>query len=103
METDRPQTKRGQIVFVGSKGSGKSSLYQCLKSPNQHVSDVPSCSVVVEEWKPFDAESSSGKIALIRISPGCYNVLYTCKKTHRLFLPVDRLEHGSAGQLEHGY
>ena len=26
----------------------------------------------------------------------------THAKTHSLFLPVDRLEHGWAGQLEHG-
>ena len=58
MGTDKaPQIKHGHVVFAGSKGSGKSSLYQCLKSPNPHVMDGSSCSVLVEDWRPFSNES----------------------------------------------
>ncbi|XP_028407976.1 uncharacterized protein LOC114530594 [Dendronephthya gigantea] len=58
MGTDRvPQVKHGHIVFVGSKGSGKTSLYQCLKSPNPQVIDGPNCSILVEDWRPFSSES----------------------------------------------
>ena len=58
MGTDKaPQIRRGHVVFVGSKGSGKTSLYQCLKSPNPQVTDGPGCSLLVEDWRPFSNES----------------------------------------------
>ena len=60
MGTDKaPQINHGYVVFVGSKGSGKSSLYQCLKSPNPQVMDGSNCSVLVEDWRPFSNESPS--------------------------------------------
>lgn len=64
MDMDGVQKRRGQVVFVGSKGSGKSSLYQSLKLPNPQVIDIPSCGVLVEEWRPFDLEASPGKQTL---------------------------------------
>ncbi len=67
MGTDQaPQIKQGHVVFVGNKGSGKSSLYQGLKSPNPQVMDGPSCSVLVEDWRPFSDESP-GKQGSIEI------------------------------------
>ncbi|CAB4027346.1 Hypothetical predicted protein [Paramuricea clavata] len=58
MGTDKAlRINHGHVVFVGSKGSGKSSLYQCLKSPNPQVIDGLSCSVLVEDWRPFSNES----------------------------------------------
>lgn len=68
MGTDKaPQIKHGHVVFVGSKGSGKTSLYQCLKAPNPQVTDGPSCSLLVEDWRPFSNESP-GKFLSDRLS-----------------------------------
>ena len=68
MGTDKvPQIKQGHVVFVGSKGSGKTSLYQCLKSPNPQVIDGPGCSLLVEDWRPFSNESP-GKSHTDRLS-----------------------------------
>jgi ABC-type phosphate/phosphonate transport system ATPase subunit len=66
MGTDKAlRINHGHVVFVGSKGSGKSSLYQCLKSPNPQVIDGLSCSVLVEDWRPFSNESP-GKVHSLR-------------------------------------
>lgn len=58
MDADGLPTKKAHVIFVGNKGSGKSSLYQYLKSPNPHVIDVPPYSLLVEEWNPFELETS---------------------------------------------
>lgn len=56
---------RGHVVFVGSKSSGKSSLYQCMKSPNPHITEDSNCSVLVEHWTPFSNDSPGRYIATL--------------------------------------
>ena len=86
MGTDKtPQIEHGQLVIVGSKGSGKSSLYQCLKSPNPQVADGLNCSVLVEDWQPFSTESPGKFVWLVFKEPNCYKSIFLFKYIHSIW------------------